>query len=300
MTLRHLRIFLSVCDHGCSTTKAADALHITQPAVSLAIRELESHYKVSFFERVGRRLVLNDSGQRLRQYALQITALFDAMEDELCAPRTASLRIGASITIGSHFLPSYVRIFQEQHPGVKLHVEVGDSHMLEEDLLAGKLDLALMEGRPHSPLILAESYMQDDLVVIGANNGQFQSGEHITLKEFPQQPFLLRERGSGAREEFERVAKQAGLSVSPMWVSISTGALIHAVSCGLGLSVLPYRMVQDAVRLGQVVILTVDGLAFERRFWIARHKSKCISPACDDFIRLCRDHAAQERIVRPE
>ena len=86
MTLRHLRIFLSVCDHGCSTTKAADALHITQPAVSLAIRELESHYKVSFFERVGRRLVLNDSGQRLRQYALQITALFDAMEDELCAP----------------------------------------------------------------------------------------------------------------------------------------------------------------------------------------------------------------------
>ena len=118
MTLRHLRIFLSVCDHGCSTTKAADALHITQPAVSLAIRELESHYKVSFFERVGRRLVLNDSGQRLRQYALQITALFDAMEDELCAPLTASLRIGASITIGSHFLPSYVRIFQEQHPGV--------------------------------------------------------------------------------------------------------------------------------------------------------------------------------------
>ena len=151
MTLRHLRIFLSVCDHGCSTTKAADALHITQPAVSLAIRELESHYKVSFFERVGRRLVLNDSGQRLRQYALQITALFDAMEDELCAPLTASLRIGASITIGSHFLPSYVRIFQEQDPGVKLHVEVGDSHMLEEDLLAGKLDLALMEGRPHSP-----------------------------------------------------------------------------------------------------------------------------------------------------
>lgn len=90
--------------------------------------------------------------------------------------------------------------------------------MLEEDLLAGKLDLALMEGRPHSPLILAESYMQDDLVVIGANNGQFQSDEHITLKEFQQQPFLLRERGSGTREEFERVAKQAGLSVSPMWV----------------------------------------------------------------------------------
>ena len=109
MTLRHMIIFRTVCESDCNSTRAADRLHMTQPAISLAIKELEQYYGVRLFDRIGRRLKITDSGKLFLQYAIHITDLFEDMETGLRDwDSKGILRVGASITIGSQFLPGYV------------------------------------------------------------------------------------------------------------------------------------------------------------------------------------------------
>lgn len=294
MTLRHLRIFLAVCEHGCNTTRAAEALHMTQPAVSLAIRELEGYYGTVLFDRLGRRLSLSSAGERLLGYARHITTSFDEMEDALrSAEKPGRLRVGASMTIGSQFLPDYVKAITAKLPGAEVLAAVGPSRMLEERLLANSLDLALLEGVPSSELLLTEEYMEDSLAVICPPELPFKPGQPLGLEEFRRQKFLLRERGSGAREEFERVIAGAGISVSPSWEAMSTTALVNAVISGLGISVLPERMIRGAARRGLVKVVSVEGLSFTRSFRIVRHRDKYLTPLALEFMELCRSYGRE-------
>ena len=289
MTIRHIRIFLSVCDHGCNTTHAAETLHMAQPAVSLAIRELEQYYGVRLFDRIGRRLVLTETGRRFLAYGRRITGLVDDMDRELRNwDQLGLLRVGASITIGAQFLPSYVRTFLQLNPGVEIRVEVASSDRLEEGLMDNSLDFALMEGAPRGDCIRSLADLEDRLAVTCPRDGPFCQGQVLTLEEFRAQRFLLRERGSGTREEFERTVAAAGLTVEPVWEAMSTTALVNGVICGLGIAVLPYRMVLGPLERGLVVSVGVEGLDFRRQFRIAWHKDKYLTPLAGSFIDLCR------------
>lgn len=292
MTLRHMKIFLAVCDQGYNTTRAAQALHMTQPAVSLAIHELEQYYGVVLFDRMGRRLRITEVGKRLAAYAAHIVSLFDDMERQLRDwNRFGLLRVGSSITIGSQFLPGYVKTFCSQHPGAEIQVTVAPSEPLEEKLLENTLDLVLMEGVPHHPALVSEEYMEDHLSVIAPADGRFAPGQVLSVEEFRAQPFLLRERGSGTREEFERVMEGAGCSVTPVWEATSTTALINAAISGLGVAVLPHRMVLGALERGLAVAVEVEGLQFRRKFRIVYHKDKFLTPQAKEFIALCKTYA---------
>ena len=164
MTLRHIRIFLAVCENGNNTTRAARALYLAQPAVSRAVAELEEYYGVRLFDRIGRRLYLTEAGRRMWEYAVHICGLFDDLEKGLRGwDEQGVLRVGASITIGSQFLPGYVDAFRAAHPGVDVRVWVGPSEQLEEKLLHNTLDVALMEGPVHGSALTAEEYMADTL-----------------------------------------------------------------------------------------------------------------------------------------
>lgn len=291
MTIRHIRIFLAVCNCGCNTTRAAEHLHLAQPAVSLAIRELEDHYGVVLFDRIGRRLVLTETGSRFRDYATHISSLFDDMERELRdGDKFGLLRVGASITIGAQFLPYYVRTFRGLHPGVTVQATIQPSQLLEQKLLENQIDFALMEGHPRSPAIRSEEYMSDALVVICPSDGSFRPHQILTLQEFAAQNFLLRERGSGTREEFDRIVEAAGLTIHPVWEAMSTTALVNGVICGLGIAVLPYRMVLGPLERGLVTTVRVEGLNFRRHFCIAFHKDKYLTPLMQSFLELCKNY----------
>lgn len=299
MTIRHIKIFLGVCDHGCNTTRAAEALHIAQPAVSLAIHELETYYGVRLFDRIGRRLVLTETGRRFQDYSRHIGVLFDDMERELRNwDELGLLRIGASITIGAQFLPSYVSTFSQLHPKVEVHAEVLASDQLEARLLNNTLDFALMEGITKSPSIHSEEYMEDRLAVICSKDGPFTQGQLLSLDTFRRQRFLLRERGSGTREEFERVIAAAGIAVEPLWEATSTTALVNAVICGLGIAVLPYRMVLGPLERGLVISVDVENLSFRRSFRIAWHKDKYLTPLAKGFIDLCKRYEVDYPLPR--
>lgn len=291
MTIRHMIIFRTVCENGYNSTKAADVLHITQPAVSLAIKELEQYYGVRLFDRIGRRLQITEAGRRFLQYAIHISDLFSDMETGLRDwDSSGVLRIGASITIGSQFLPSYVKAFSAGCPGVDVRVTVEQSERLEQKILSNALDCALIEGVAHDANIVSEAYMEDHLSVIcGADHGWTQ-GQTVTMEEFQKQRFLLRERGSGTREVFDRAIAQAGMHVVPVWEAMSTTALVNAAINGLGISVLPHRMILPALKQGLICTVKVQGLSFSRNFCIIHHKDKFLTASAKRFIALCKSY----------
>lgn len=291
MTIRHIKNFLSVLENGCNTTKAARALHMTQPAVSLAIRELEQHYGVMLFDRMGRRLMITPAGQQFGEYASHIRSLFDSMEKGMGSwDQFGTLRIGASITIGSQFLPQYIRTFKNIHPGTEIRVWVSPSDLLEEKLLKNELDFALMEGLVHHPSLIMEPYLDDRLEVICAA-GSFPRGTVLSLEEFQKQTLLLREPGSGTREVFDRAMEAAGITVAPSWEATSTTALVNAAIHGLGIAVVPQRMIAGALEAGKIQALKVEGLDLKRRFHMVCHKEKYLTASAKAFLDLCRNFA---------
>lgn len=265
MTLRHIRIFLAVCENGNNTTRAARALYLAQPAVSRAVAELEEYYGVRLFDRIGRRLYLTEAGRRMWEYAVHICGLFDDLEKGLRGwDEQGVLRVGASITIGSQFLPGYVDAFRAAHPGVDVRVWVGPSEQLEEKLLHNALDVALMEGPVHGSVLTAEEYMADTLAVVCAPGRPFTQGQTVPLDAFRVQRFLLRDRETR----------------------------------GLGVAVLPLRMAADALEKGQVAVFRVDGLDLSRKFRLVHHRDKFLTASAREFLALCRAQgdAARERV----
>lgn len=264
---------------------------MTQPAVSLAIKELEQHYGVTLFDRIGRRLKITEAGQRLKEYSFHIISLFGDMEKGMKNwDSFGMIRIGASITIGSQFLPNYVKAFYNRFPGTEVNAVIGPSERLEQKILNNELDFALIEGVPHAPSLVAEEYMEDHLAVICPADGCFYQGKQFTVDEFRQQKFLLREQGSGTRETFDRTIETAGFSVTPTWEAMSTTALVNAVINGLGIAVLPYRMIIGPLKRGLIVAASVEGLSFKRKYQIIYHREKHLTSSALAFIELCRNY----------
>lgn len=293
MTFRHLKIFVSLYENNFNTTKTAASMHMTQPAVSLAVKELEQYYGVALFDRIGNRLKITPAGLRFYEYSSHIIALFDEMDNSMKNWDLAgTIRVGSSITIGSQFLPAYVNSFQSRYPGTRVKAQIAPSKQLEQMILNNELDFALIEGSSHNPSFICEEYMEDHLTVICPANGQFQPGQEISIHEFCQQNFLLREHGSGTRETFENTIAAAGFSIEPIWEAVSTTALVNAVISGIGISILPHRMIADAIQQGQVIAVTVKGLEFKRKFNIIYHQKKFLTAAARLFIELCRSQKA--------
>ncbi len=278
-----------MCDCGCNTTKAAEQLHMTQPAVSLAISELESYYGVRLFDRISRRLYLSEAGRRFREYSRSISLTFDDMEKTVREwEKNGVIRVGASISIGSMLLPEYVAQFRNLHPDTTVRVKVDRSDRLERATLQNELDFALMEGIVHDENLVSEDFMEDSLAVI-ASSKDFVNGTIIQPDEFLQMSFLLREHGSGTREVFDSTLAALEYPLpEPAWESLSTAALMNAACAGLGVAIIPKRMADEKIADGRVAQLFVDGIDFKRKYKIVYHKNKHLTAAAMDFLAMCR------------
>lgn len=288
MTLRHMRIFTAVCDYK-SVTLAAEKLNFTQPAVSLAIKELEDYYGIKLFDRISRKLFITEDGKRFLRYARQITTLFDEMENGIKDwDAFRMLRIGSSITIGTCLLPHYVKRFSACYPNVKINITIDNSSVIEKKILVNKLDFALIEGITHSENIISENFMEDELVLVcGAIHPLAQVSE-ISLDDLSEQTLILREKGSGTREILDSMFLMHGITITPAWESISTEAIISAVSSGVGVSVLPYKLVKRDLDENRLVKVKITNVEFKRRFHIIYHKDKNLSNSALAFIDMCR------------
>lgn len=289
MTLRHMKIFVSVCREK-SITLAAKELYISQPAVSNAIKELESYYGSPLFDRISKKIYLTETGKTVYQYAIHINSLFEELEDSVKRSGTSGpLRIGSSITIGTHLIPDYIKKFSERFPNIQPFVTIDSSDVIEKLVLDNELDFGLIEGMIHSDSIISTDFITDELIVICDVNNPLLKNEVVSIEMLSQQQFLMREKNSGTRELAEAILSLHNISLHPLWESSSTEAIVQGVSKGIGISILPLQLVKDYIERKKIARLHVTGLKFNRQYHIIYHKNKFLTPASLEFIKLCND-----------
>ncbi|MEA5012334.1 MAG: LysR family transcriptional regulator [Angelakisella sp.] len=286
MTLRHLKIFVAVCQTG-STIAAGEKLHIAQPSISLAISELEDYYGIKLFDRIAKRLQITESGRHFLQYATHIVALFDDMEKEVKNfDAKGILRVGASISIGNYLLPQKIVEFNKAHADMAVKVTINNSENIQQDVLNNKIDIGLIEGIVHSPYLAAYKFHEDELIFICSNHHPFAQQRNIELPSLQHQSLILREVGSAGRELFDSLITTHGLGITPAWESISTQAILRAVQANLGVSVLPYLLVKDALDRKGVSQFHIQDICLIRNFSLIYHCNKFLTKSATDFISL--------------
>ena len=277
MTLRHLRIFVTVCETG-SMTAAAGKLYLAQPSISLAISEMESHYGVRLFDRISRRLYLTDKGRQVLEYARHIIDLFDEMEQHITAESgLGHLRVGTSITVGTYLLPGCISRLQKQFPALQVEAVVGNSETIEAKILENEIDLGIIEGAVHSSYIRQEMFEGDRMVFICPISHGFAGKKLEKMDLLQGEKLLLREKGSAGREIFDGLLAARELSVKPCFESVSNQAILEAVKEGLGISLLPWYLVKEALKEGKVAEFTINDISLTRKFSVIWHKNKFLT-----------------------
>lgn len=285
MTRKHFTIFVEVC-RFLNFSQAAEALNTTQPAVSLAVKELESHYGVALFERMNRRVYLTPAGEALLATAQDVVRGFQEAEETLGQGRPLALRVGANVSFGEAGLAQVLGRFRQEHPQVRLRALVANSDKIQSLLAENQLDVGIVDGLGVSERLRAQPLYQEDLVLAAAP-GRFPAP--ATVEELAALPLLLREPGSGLRSSVDRVFSQQGLVPQPLLESTSTAALAQAAKAGLGVAILPEALAQREAGLQAG---TVPGVRFFRQFACALHRQKAPSPALEAFLALLRDQTA--------
>ena len=285
MTLRHFQIFLHVCDEA-NMTRAAEKIHITQPSVSQAIKEMEDYYQVRLFERLGKRLFLTSAGQELMHYARHVISLTSQAETALRGFSSHSpLRIGATLSIGeSVFIPLLSRL-KEKLPEQPIFSRIHNTATLEQYLLQDELDIALVEGTVKSTYLREIPSMDDELLLVSAPGGKAK----LTPQELADCAFILREEGSGTRNLFEDVMRAHQLSPKISGVYNNSASIKQAVISGLGITALSRRLVEKEIRDGSLIELTVPAIHFKRNFRLVHHVNKYITPSLQLFMDLCQN-----------
>ena len=257
MTLRHFRIFLAVCE-TLNMTQAARQLHISQPSVTQAIHEMENHYGLMLFERLGRHIYLTAAGENLKQYAYQILSLCQQAEASLTAMQhQLPIRLGVSITIGDIFLVELLTHCRQIHPEWDILSAIHNTEELEQLLMEDKLDLALVEGRVHSPYLVSRPIITDYLTLIASPDSEWSRKAITAPQDLDGMPVFVREQGSGTRDLFERVLEDHHLTCRIIGVYNNSEAIKKAVMANLGVSVLSRRLVQNEIETGRLVELPV-------------------------------------------
>ena len=291
MTLRHMRIFQKIYETQ-SVTRAAEALHMTQPAVTRALQELEKYYGLRLFERLNRRLTVTEAGRRMYDYALHLTETFDTMEKSLRDwERQGVLRVGASVSLGCSLLPQLARTFQEEHPGVEVRVRIANGELLRRDLLENRLDLALLEGEENGADLMLTPFAAGEMALIVPPGHPLARAGGATLAQAAAYPLLLRETGSATRRFLDQLLMSRGLAVQPVWGSASTQALLSAVREGLGITLVPWALARQTVLRGEAERCPVTDAELIRRRYVAWHPSKYVTGTMRAFVNLCMEQA---------
>lgn len=295
MTLRHLTIFRAVCQTE-SITLAAEHLNMTQPAVSLAVRELEDFYGVQLFERMNRRIYITEAGRTLLQYADTILSQYAESVQVLQEARhRGSCRFGVHVTFGETVLPSLLRRLAEQLPDITVRAFVTNTRENEEMLLRNELDFAVIDNVKGLEALRTVPLGKEEMAVVCRSD--HRSGNSITLEELAGERLLLREKGSGTRDSIDTVFGAAGLTVSAFLDSSSTYALLSCARDGLGVTILPRSLTAEALREGTLKELTVTDGAFFRRYYLAHHKNKYLTDSVRQVVQALRDCCRESGIL---
>lgn len=289
ITLKQLEVFIAVAQAG-NVTRAAESLSITQSATSMALADFENQLGRKLFDRIGKRLQLNDSGRLLLPKALDAVARVADIEHMAASDNAmiGPLRIGASLTIGNYMMPGLIGSFMKDHPGAQLTLEVANTKHIIEALEQFHIDLGFIEGFCHEPDIEVLPWCRDELVIFAAPSHELTRKKIITEEDLATADWILREPGSGTREVFDNAVLGRVHRINLLLEFGHTEAIKQAVASGIGIGCASRRTLEDAFRTGNVVPLPTPFLNLERDLYVLIHRQKFRTQGLERFMDHCR------------
>jgi DNA-binding transcriptional LysR family regulator len=292
-TLRQLRVFATVA-RTLSFSAAARELHLTQPAVSLQVKQLEGYAGLPLFEKVGRRVYLTEAGRELARYAGAVTELLREAEETLGA--LAGVR-GGRLTIGvvstaKYFAPTLLAEFTRLHSQVNIRLLVANREDVVRSLAANEIDLAIMGRPPRELATEAVTFAQHPHAIIAAPSHPLAAKKRMPLARLADENFLIREPGSGTRSSMERVFHERGATFRASMEMSSNETIKQAVMAGMGVSFLSLHTVGLELETGRLVLLDIAGLPVMREWHVIHLRDKRVSPAARLFRDFLLEHGA--------
>jgi DNA-binding transcriptional LysR family regulator len=294
VTLRQLRTFHTVA-RLASFTAAARELHVTQPAISMQIRELEDACGNALYERIGRRVQLTAAGVELAACA---QAVFDLLADTyerldaLAGLRAGTLKLGA-ISTAKYFTPALLAAFRAEHPGIAIQFKVGNREEVVRRMQDNEFDLVIM-GRPPAGLsTVAASFADHPLVVVAAPDHPLARQSEVSFARLASENFLVREAGSGTRAAMEEVFAAHGLGVASSMEMSSNETIKQAVIAGLGLAFISAHTIGLELATGRLVTLAVQGLPLVRQWFVIHLAAKRLAPIAERFRQFLLEHGRE-------
>ena len=289
MTIRHLQIFVAVADCG-KMRAAAERLHISQPSVSQAVRELESYYNIKLFERLSQRIYITETGKKLLPYARHIIDSFETMEGFINDTSAGNvIRVGGSVSVGTRLLPPMIKSLENEVPDVDVCVIVDNTAAIEGKIQRSELDIAVVEGLVRSDELVKKDIYDDELVLVVGPEHELFNHPGIKLKELTKHALISRESGSVERNQFEQFLLEHDIKMKNKWSCSNTETIKKAVLNGEGIAILSRMVIEKEIAAGEVRVLNVENTRMKRKIKLIYHKNKYISQSMKQFIDICTD-----------
>jgi DNA-binding transcriptional LysR family regulator len=284
ITIRQLEIFIAV-SRAESYTQASKVVHLTQPAVSMQIKQLEHQLGIPLFEQLGKKIYLTEAGKEIYQYARNIIEQLGEMQafiDNLKGLNHGKLRISVATT-ANYFAPTLLSTFYKRFPGVTVTLDITNRQTLIQQLEENEVDLVIMGLPPKSMALEATPFMDNPLVIVAPADHPLASKKKIPLADLEKEIFLVREPGSGTRIAMENFFKKHHLQLTTGMEISSSEAIKQSVSAGMGLGIIQVDAIQTELTLKRLVILNVEHLPIQRHWYIVHRKGKRLSMLASAF-----------------
>jgi DNA-binding transcriptional LysR family regulator len=292
MADRRLQVFHTVA-RLLSFTKAAESLHMTQPAVTFQVRQLEEYFNTRLFDRTHNRISLTEAGKRVYEFADRIFELYAEMDNavrDMTGEISGILIIGASTTIAEYMLPSLLGDFKKKYPDINVHLKVSNSDGIVSMVENNDIDLGVVEAPVLNKNLVVEECRKDRLVAIAAPQHALAGKSQVRLKELVEHDYIAREEGSGTREVIQEYLTDAGLKPGNVHVAMELGspeAIKGAVEAGMGVSIVSEVTIHKELQLGTLVAIELEP-PLERPFTFVHQKQKFRQRAMDELLDFAR------------
>lgn len=292
LTIRQLQVFEATA-RLLSFRKAAEELHLSQPAVSMQIKQLEENVGLPLFEKLGKQIYMTEAGREIYHYSRSIGQLLaEAGEviDGLKGAHQGRLTISVAST-ANYFVPTLLGTFHERFPGVTVTLDVTNRKALLEQLGENQVDLVVMGQPPEGANLEAGAFMENPLVIVASPDHALAKQKNIPLKRFEDEIFLTRERGSGTRSAIERFFSAHDVQLNTGMEIASNEAIKQSVQAGLGLGLLSRDTLEMELELGKLVILDVEDFPIVRHWYVMHRKGKRLSIVAQAFQQFLLEEA---------
>ncbi len=284
VTFRQLSVFESVA-RNLSFSRAAEEMHLTQPAVSMQIKQLEDNVGVALFEQLGKKIYLTEAGRELHHYSKAISQQLKEAKSvlsELKGLERGKLNISV-VSTANYFAPQLLAQFCTDHPQIKVSLKVGNREAVLENLEHNEVDLAILGTPPEGMDIEAHPFMENRLVIIAASGNPLTLEKNIPISRFANEVFIMREQGSGTRLAAEKYLSSHHIEVRTGMEMSTSEAVKQAVQAGMGLGILSQDTILLEVETGRLKILDVEGFPIIRHWYIVHRRQKRLSSVAEAF-----------------